>query len=169
MHKGLTVIELLIGIAIISLTLTMTIPSLTTYIQNNRIRSLADELQASLATTKYEAIKRNSRISLVLSGTGWTIQVPTSTETVATTLLKKAAVNSQQNITIFASSNNISFNSQGRLSAGSDAITADIGPLDKAKCLAQGGTNRCLRLQISPAGQIKLCDPQLPSADPRSC
>ncbi len=167
-QQGITIIELMISLVIVALVLIITIPAFTDYIRNNQIRSLADEFQASLQQAKNEAIKRNARVNLVLADTGWTIDIPASSNEPTTRILERAAESSQTKLAINASSNSIGFNSQGRLIDGG-VYMADINSQNSADCMNQGGKARCLRITISTAGQIKLCDPNLASADPRSC
>ncbi|MDF2867051.1 MAG: ral secretion pathway protein [Gammaproteobacteria bacterium] len=167
-QKGVTIIELMISLVVMALILIITIPSFTDYIRNNQLRSLADEFQASIQQAKNEAIKRNARVNLLLADTGWTIDIPARAGEAETRLLERAAESSQARLAISASSNTIGFNSQGRLADGG-VYTADINSQNSADCMAQGGKVRCLRVQVSTAGQIKICDPNLASTDPRSC
>lgn len=164
-QQGITIIELMISLVIVALLLIITIPAFTDYIRNNQIRSLADEFQASLQQAKNEAIKRNTRVNLLLADTGWTITIPDSSNEAATRLLERAAESSQAKLAINASSNSVGFNSQGRL-IGGGVYMANINSQNSADCMNQGGKVRCLRITISTSGQIKLCDPHLASADP---
>lgn len=166
--NGFSLIELVVGLIIVSILLVITTASMTEYVRNNQIRSLADELQTSLQQTKHEAIKRNARVNLLLTGTGWSIQVPAIDNQPAVTLLQKAVLNMQTDIAINPATATIGFNSQGRLSGGGN-FSAEITGKSISDCQAQGGKIRCLRLQVSSAGQIKLCDPSLSGSDPRSC
>jgi type IV fimbrial biogenesis protein FimT len=48
-------------------------------------------------------------------------------------------------------------------------LTVNVGSSD-GSCAAAGGTVRCLRVTVSPAGEIALCDPaRSDSSDPMAC
>lgn len=48
-------------------------------------------------------------------------------------------------------------------------IAIDITPPSTDRCLANGGTLRCLRVTVSTMGQARICDPALASTDPKGC
>ena len=63
------------------------------------------------------------------------------------------------------------FNGLGRVSpTPAGTITYDVGNPSGGTCRAAGGTMRCLRVEVSPTGQVRMCDPSLTSAtDPQGC
>lgn len=70
--RGVTLIELLIGLAIFAILLLFSIPAYQEWIQNVKIRAMADGLQNGLQIARNEAVKRNqeSRFQLVNTLTG---------------------------------------------------------------------------------------------------
>jgi len=50
-------------------------------------------------------------------------------------------------------------------------ITIDVNNPTNGTCFAAGGELTCLRIVITPAGQVRMCDPNpdLPAGDPRIC
>jgi type IV fimbrial biogenesis protein FimT len=69
---------------------------------------------------------------------------------------------------------NLSFTPLGRttpatLPAGNVAVF-DVSSAS-GTCAAAGGDMRCLRVVVTAAGQIRMCDPAVPatSTDPRKC
>lgn len=67
----------------------------------------------------------------------------------------------------------LSFNGVGRLTAatlptGNNAVFNISNPTG-GTCVAAGGTMRCLRIVVTSAGQIRMCDPALSSSDPQAC
>lgn len=70
--RGVTLIELLVGLAIFAILLLFSMPAYQEWMQNLQIRSMADGLQNGLQIARNEAIKRNqeSRFQLVSSMTG---------------------------------------------------------------------------------------------------
>jgi len=60
------------------------------------------------------------------------------------------------------------FNGLGGTSLGSQAIF-DVNDPTAGACAADGGPVRCLRVQVSVAGQVHLCDPATSAPDTRAC
>lgn len=69
-QSGLTLIELLITLAIISVLIASATPSMREIIQNNRATTQVNELQASLNIGRSEAITRNSTVTVCQSSNG---------------------------------------------------------------------------------------------------
>ena len=69
---GFTLIELLVAIAIAAILLTVAVPSFRTTIASNRLTSLTNDMVATLAQARSEAIKRGARVSLCPSTNGTT-------------------------------------------------------------------------------------------------
>jgi type IV fimbrial biogenesis protein FimT len=67
--------------------------------------------------------------------------------------------------------NALVFNGMGRLMlTPSGSVNIDVfNSAPGAACLANGGKVRCLRVVITVGGQIRMCDPALPSGDTQAC
>jgi type IV fimbrial biogenesis protein FimT len=70
-HSGFSLIELLITLTLASIALFIGIPSLQQHLNNNRLTTQANTLISNLYSTRSEAIKRNTRVTIRKSGTGW--------------------------------------------------------------------------------------------------
>lgn len=72
-----------------------------------------------------------------------------------------------------ATASSLVFNGLGRIAPPLPAgnITIDINNPTGGTCYAVGGELTCLRIVITPAGQVRMCDPNpdLPAGDPRIC
>lgn len=84
--------------------------------------------------------------------------------------------NSLNKINLTASQSVITFNSLGRLIFASGAtITPTTYTITSSSgsCVSAGGNIRCLNIVVSPAGQMKMCDPSLTSTtsnnNPMAC
>jgi type IV fimbrial biogenesis protein FimT len=89
--RGVSLIELMIGISILAVALMFGVPSFGEWIQNTRIRSMAESLQNGIQFARAEAVRRNSPTqfqfvtttdsSCVLSTAGpyWVVNLPTAT------------------------------------------------------------------------------------------
>ncbi len=70
-HRGFTLLELLVALAVLAILLTIAIPSFTTTLDRQRIDSAADSLASGLAFTRLEAIKRNRVVTIAPMGEDW--------------------------------------------------------------------------------------------------
>lgn len=81
-QRGFTIIELMVTIAILGVLLSLAAPSFSTLIENQRAKSAAADLYASLVRARSEAVKRNTSMTLSPKSadwkSGWQIMDPTS-------------------------------------------------------------------------------------------
>jgi type IV fimbrial biogenesis protein FimT len=68
--SGFTIIELMIVLAIAAILAAIAAPSFTATIQNNRLVTQVNELQASLGLARSEAVKRNDNVTTCPSNNG---------------------------------------------------------------------------------------------------
>jgi len=201
-ERGMTLIELMVGIAVLAIALMLGIPSFGEWLRNTRIRSTADALQNGLQLARTEAVRRNAPVrfqlvdtltsSCMLSATGsyWAVNLTTSTtpagacantmsDTTSPYLLGRSPVVSSAVVTSLTGSRAaIGFDGLGRLTtitnpdSGVTTLTIKVTS-SSATCVAAGGTARCLTVVVSPAGEIRMCDPShastSDSTDPMSC
>ncbi len=78
-HRGFTLIELIVSIAILAILLSLAAPAFTSFIASQRLKTAASNLQSFLLTARSEALKRNANVTLapIQAGqwnTGWTIK-----------------------------------------------------------------------------------------------
>ncbi|WP_417615898.1 GspH/FimT family protein [Oceanisphaera sp.] len=67
---GLTLIELLVGVAVVAVLLTLAVPHFRTLSQQQTVRSAGMALYADLQLARSEAIKRNKDVTVCFSGSG---------------------------------------------------------------------------------------------------
>ena len=183
--RGFSLLELMVGIAILAMVLRYVIPGMAAWVQGNQVRNAGESLVNGLTLTRAEAVRRNTAVQLTLTSVAggntapdWAITCVTSSATcpgagqvqtfIQQYLGAEGAVNASVVVTPAASV--FVFAGTGRLSpvpAGNTAI--DISNGDTANCLANNGTIRCLRVVLSPAGQVRLCDPAVPTTSPTGC
>ena len=187
---GITLIELMIGLAIIALLFALGTPSFLTWIQNTQIRTTAEAIQNGLQLARAEAVRRNATVRFVLvsnvtaacapstTGAGWVVSQddPTgacdsaASDTVAPRIVQmRSAAEGSGNAVVAASQAVVIFNGLGRVTpvpAGN--IDIDITNPAGGACAA-AGPMRCLRIRVSTGGQIRMCDPVLASTDPQGC
>ncbi|MGQ0591131.1 MAG: GspH/FimT family pseudopilin [Gammaproteobacteria bacterium] len=64
---GFTLIELMVGVAVLAIALGAGVPSMSEFIQNSRLAAHTNDLLTSLHLARTEAIKRNARVTLCKS------------------------------------------------------------------------------------------------------
>ncbi|HKL51915.1 MAG TPA: Tfp pilus assembly protein FimT/FimU [Wenzhouxiangellaceae bacterium] len=71
-QAGFTLMELLIGIAVLAILTTLALPAFTQFIANNRLASEANEMVASFQFARSEALKRGIEVQVCSSADGAT-------------------------------------------------------------------------------------------------
>ena len=69
-QAGFTMMELLIGIAVLAILTTLAVPAFTQFIANNRLAAEANELVASFQFARSEALKRGLPVQICSSDVG---------------------------------------------------------------------------------------------------
>jgi len=73
-QRGVTLIELLIGVTIISCLLLVGMPSFTGWIRDLQVRGAAESIQSGLLLARSEAIRRNRPVQLTLADAGGLVE-----------------------------------------------------------------------------------------------
>jgi type IV fimbrial biogenesis protein FimT len=68
--RGFTLLDLLITLTVAAILLSLSVPSFSTAIQNNRMTTQVNELNTALSLARSEAVKRNNNITICQSSTG---------------------------------------------------------------------------------------------------
>jgi type IV fimbrial biogenesis protein FimT len=66
-QRGISLIEIAIGLAILGISFSWAIPSYSRWIQNTKIRNMAESLVNGLQLARSEAIGRNSQVQFILT------------------------------------------------------------------------------------------------------
>ncbi|MEW6445752.1 MAG: GspH/FimT family pseudopilin [Pseudomonadota bacterium] len=70
-QRGLTLIELLAGLALLATVLGLAIPALRDSLQRNRLDSATRQMQAHLALARSQAIHTGRTVTMAHTGSGW--------------------------------------------------------------------------------------------------
>lgn len=191
-QQGVTLIELAIAMTVLSVVLALGVPSLSTYLANQQIRTSSEKVLSALRQARHEAVKRNTTVqfSLVnslnaecaLASPGPHIVVSRTSPVgkcnfAASDSLEPFIIQVMSGeegsgrISVSAQDGDgnarttVAFNGLGRVvTAGNDWIRQI--DLD----LSSNPARRPLRVQILAWGDFRMCDPAITAAtDPRKC
>lgn len=196
-QKGLTLIEALVGLVIVAMLFTLGGPAFSTWMANARIRGTAETILAGLQLARTEATSRNAQVrfqlttsldnscDLSVGGPNWIVDVVTAdasdsvvnqcdvaaSDTVAPHILQKHA--GQETLTgsvVTSTAPSVVFNGMGRLAGGPGAaLTVTITGSDTSNCKSASGDLNCLQIQVSAAGQIRMCNPVFATGSVQAC
>lgn len=184
---GLSLIEILIVLAIVGIVVMAAMPTMATMLQSAQIRNSAESVLGGLQLARAEAVRRNATMrfqlttsvgndcALSASGTNWVISQASAAEKCATApadvaanvddpMIKqvRSSTEGTRNVTITSTLSSISFTPLGQQPTGAAAVTLNFANPTGGACVAAAGEMRCLRVLVSPTGQVKMCDPARP-------
>jgi type IV fimbrial biogenesis protein FimT len=192
MQRGVTLIELSIGLAIVAILLALGMPGFVDWIQNSQIRTAAESVQNGLQLARAEAVRRNTGVQFALTGADWTVGCDTAADDCPASIQTRSGTEGSANAVITPSEvqpsgaaagtpvfiGTVVFNGLGRVNGGSIGagnnasflVTSNTGNCVACvadstwgDCPATAGKRRCLRVVVSTGGQIRMCDPALAS------
>jgi type IV fimbrial biogenesis protein FimT len=174
---GFSLIELMMGIAILSIVMGMGMPSYSVWIQNMRLRNAAESILSGLQLARAEAVRRNTPVDFRLeSGSSWTVGCPPpGTANCPPTIQNRPTGDGSSAAVTVASAagTTFTFNSLGRrtvplpAAGASTAINVDINP-----AVLSAAQSHDLRITVDIGGNIRMCDPNVPVTvppDSRAC
>lgn len=168
-ERGFTLTELMIGIALIGILMTAALPEFSTWMQNTKIRTAAESVIAGLQLARNEAVRRNVNVQFAFgTGSGWAVSVPSTGTPIQA---RSSEEGSTQNITVTlapAGATTVTFNSLGRTTANADA-SGLLTQVDVDSSALAASVSKDLRITIGTGGNVRMCDPNAPSGEPRAC
>lgn len=196
-HRGVTLIELVVVMAVVALITVLSVPSFTAWMINARIRTTAEAMQAGLQLAKSEAVARNARVRFQLTSTldngcvvsptglNWVVNVDPNANAAEVEGLcgtvpdptnapfivqARPAAGGSGNSQVAATAASVVFNGLGRpVPAPAGNITIAVTNPIGGTCTSVGGDVTCLNIVVTPAGQLRMCNPAFPATDPQGC
>ncbi|MBU1689587.1 MAG: GspH/FimT family pseudopilin [Gammaproteobacteria bacterium] len=166
-HSGFSLIELLIGIAILAILAGIALPSFQTWFKNTQIRNAAESIVNGLQRARAEAVARNTNVAFVLgAGSSWTVSVVAP----ASVIESRSSSEGSKDVAVTAlaadfatTATTLTFNNFG-------GAVASVTSLTRVNLSALGGTQN-LRVEIGAGGSnVRMCDPSLTvGSSPRAC
>lgn len=191
-------IELMVAVTIAAILFALGAPAFGNWLQSTRIRSTAEAILTGLQTARSEATSRNFRVrfqltttllndcELTVNGRNWVIDLvdgqngdspenacaSAKSETVAPSILltRSATDGSDSGVAVDATSPSVTFNGMGRaVGLPADGYEIRVEGINEADCKENGGDLACLRIRVTPAGQVRMCNAAFPTGDQQSC
>lgn len=176
-QHGVSMVELMVSIVVLTIVLATGVPSFAAWLQNRQIRTAAESIQNGLQLARAEAVRRNHAVQFVLgTGSGWQVGCTPADESTGeancpASIQQRDAGEGSRNATVSLqdTTGSLTFNAFGRAATPSaNPAIFNIANPSGGDC-APGGPMHCLRVLVSAGGQIRMCDPALPSNDARAC
>jgi type IV fimbrial biogenesis protein FimT len=192
-QQGVTLIEMMAGIAMLAVLLAMGVPSFIGWIQDVQIRTAAESVLNGMQAARAEAVRRNAVVRFTLTDqngqVGWRIDCPNVTADCPGTLQTRVAEEGGRQAMVTVTDDvipqpapagyfqpaiqnvgtlpaEINFDGLGRVytpPVGTFFTRADITNLTNAAA-------RRYVVLVGVGGQIRMCDPKFNFAtDPRGC
>lgn len=182
---GFSLIELLIGIALMGILLAVGLPAFTSYAQNARVLASAQGLQNALQAARAEAVRINTNVEMVLTDSldPDTTSLDVSGKNILIRFKPSGATNytlveardgregsgqtfgSTPKVKVTGTVSKVTFSSLSNTDLTSKAVFLFTSQSDGAACASASGPIRCLNVEITPGGQSRLCDPQVAAGD----
>jgi type IV fimbrial biogenesis protein FimT len=195
-HNGFSLVELIVGLAVLALLMALGVPQYAAFTANARIRATSEGVTSGLNLARAEAVKRNARVEMVLtddppveglvnsltpstSGTNWMVRewVPSSNSYnfIEGKAGAEGSGREESGVIVASSSTDASYDGRvtftgfGAMTIGQPVTFQFTYPAAGA-CAAASGPLRCLNINVSPGGQIRVCDPNVvDTKDTRAC
>lgn len=167
LHRGFTLIELMVAVTIAVVLLLMAMPGYLTWVSDSEIRNGAQSVSNGLRTAQSLAVARNANVQFVLNATNWTV----ATVDAPLVILKTASLNEGSRNSTFVGIN----------AGATAATTVAFDPLGQvvtnAANLVQvdvtlpgiAGTRPLRVLVGNQRTGVKMCDPAWAWPDPKGC
>jgi type IV fimbrial biogenesis protein FimT len=169
--RGVTLVEMLIGLAVLGLLLSLAVPSFMVWMQNTQIRNAADAVLNGLQLARSEAIRRNKPVQFALtSQSGWRVQIVKPSAGEKKTVQQRYAAEGSASVNVAPTPGGayaVTFDTMGGPTGNLDGSL----PLNSLRFTSQVSNPaiRSLNIVVSQSGTIRMCDPNVPATDARSC
>ena len=186
--RGFTLVELLVTVTVLGIVLMLGLPNISAWLHNTQIRNSAEAMVSGLQLARAEALRRNRAVrfnlvdaldascNLAAAGPNWVVSMadPATKCNAATSdivdpfiLQKRSSQEGSQNAAVNASASSVTFNGLG---SANGAVQIAVSNPNGGACQLAAGPMRCLQVNVSASGSVRMCDPAVTdAADPRRC
>lgn len=169
---GFSLVELMVGIVIMSILIALAMPSFQSWFRNAQIRNAAESIVNGLQRARAEAVARNANVQFLLDGSSfsnWTVDYvvkPVSTDPPIDQRTSSLEGSKDVYMDAWAAdltthATTITFNNFG-------GVVPNVASIVQVDFRAVGGSP--LRVTIGAGGNARMCDPSLTAgSSPRAC
>lgn len=189
-QHGVTLIELMVTLVLLSILLGLAAPNFRTWIRNTQVRTISDALQNGMRLAQTEAVRRSRQVVFFLTnnpvcsasqtadanGKYWSIRTVPLVAGAATETVQCGVIADQAGGVAITGPTAVCFNSMGRQTENtSTGVTGGNCSLDASGVstynIATAGADRPLRVLVALGGQTRQCDParSLDATRPDGC
>lgn len=197
-QAGVSLIELMIGLAIVAFLLFLGVPEFSNFLQNTQIRNAAETTLAGITLARAEAVRRNASVRFQLvsdltsgcvvstsalndsTALSWVVSLDSPVgacdvdpgDAAPRIVQKKSAREGSANVRVTTDlAPTVTFNGLGRMT-GTGVRRLDFKSASGICVHVDdvNGTMRCLAIMVTTGGAVKMCDPKVgDTTDPRHC
>lgn len=176
--SGFSLVEMLIGVVIVGTLVAIAIPNFRALLVNTQIRNAAESIQNGLQRARAEAITRGTTAGVTFAlkpavpgdATSWIVTVLDLPVTVVDTRLSSEGSHDVIRSTFPAGAALVTFDSTGRPMANPDgSVTLQTVTLSVPSNVLSAAESQILNVTINFNGQVRMCDPNVFSPNPRAC
>lgn len=180
-QRGLTLVELMVTISILAMLFFLALPDFRAWIQNTRMRTVAEALQNGVRQAQAEAVRRNRTVVFFLTngepgvaaaaqagGANWGMRTLPLLPTDAPEFLRGGAFSDVAEGVAINGPAAICFNPAGQQVA---VVAEGCVPAVTNYDVTRAGAERRLRIVVALGGRVRMCDPDkvLSATNPDGC
>lgn len=154
-ERGISLIEVMVAIAIVGILVVQGLPTLNDYMANAQLRSAGQIVLEQTLFAQNEAIRRNGRVQVVLSGSQ--VQVVDVSTPATPVQLRNVTLPGGVRYASMGSTTPIVFGSQGRPPTFGDTYRANLSPATtNATC--SSSNLLCPAVIVDAGGAVSMCN-----------